>query len=268
MARNEHRRKPKFMSNRIDQIVTMLQSIGEKLRNAQHVMVLTGAGVSAESGIPTFRDAQTGLWSKFHAEDLATVAGFKRDPALVWNWYAQRRQSALQAQPNAAHLALAEIERRVPAFDLITQNIDGLHQRAGSQRVIEVHGSLARVKCLGHQHILDYWPETDNEVPPRCPTCQSKLRPDVVWFGEWLPEEAWSRARQAVSTCDFFLSIGTSGVVEPVASLMRLAEQQGAAIVINNLEVDIASTPQYYSLNGQAGTILPLIMQATWPDGS
>lgn len=256
------------MSNRINQIVTMLQNLGAKLRNAQHVVVLTGAGVSAESGIPTFRDAQTGLWSKFHAEDLATVEGFKRDPVLVWNWYAQRRQAALQAQPNAAHLALAEIERRVPAFDLITQNIDGLHQRAGSQRVIEIHGSLARVKCLGHQHPLDRWPETEQEVPPRCPTCQSKLRPDVVWFGELLPEEAWSRARRAISACDFFFSIGTSGVVEPVASLARLAERQGATIVLNNLEVEISSTSQCYSLNGPAGTILPLIMQATWPDGS
>lgn len=254
------------MSDRIDQIVAMLQTIGERLRNAQHVTVLTGAGISAESGIPTFRDAQTGLWSKFRAEDLATVAGFKRDPASVWNWYAERRHAALQAQPNAAHLALAEMERRVPAFDLVTQNIDGLHQRAGNQRVIEVHGTLARVKCLGHQHILDYWPEADEDVPPRCPTCRSKLRPDVVWFGELLPEDAWSRALRAANTCDVFLSIGTSGVVEPVASLMREAERRGATIVINNLEVEISSTQQHYRLNGKAGTILPLIMQATWPD--
>jgi NAD-dependent deacetylase len=157
------------------------------------------------------------------------------------------------------------MERRVPAFDLITQNIDGLHQRAGSQRVIEVHGSLARVKCLGHQHKLDYWPETDEEVPPLCPTCRSKLRPDVVWFGELLPVDAWSRALQAARTCDVFFSIGTSGIVEPVASLVRLAEQQGATIVVNNLEVEISSTPQHYYLNGEAGTILPLIIQATWP---
>jgi NAD-dependent deacetylase len=253
------------MSDRIDQIVAMLQDLGEKMRGARHVTVVTGAGVSAESGIPTFRDAQTGLWSRFRAEDLATVEGFRRDPALVWNWYAERRKFALQAQPNAAHLALAEMERRVPAFDLITQNIDGLHQRAGSQRVIEVHGSLARVKCLGHQHKLDYWPETDEEVPPLCPTCRSKLRPDVVWFGELLPVDAWSRALQAARTCDVFFSIGTSGIVEPVASLVRLAEQQGATIVVNNLEVEISSTPQHYYLNGEAGTILPLIIQATWP---
>lgn len=254
------------MADRIDQIVKMLQEIGARLRSAQQVTVLTGAGVSAESGIPTFRDAQTGLWSHFKAEDLATVAGFQRDPASVWKWYAERRQSALQAQPNAAHLALAEMERRVPVLKLISQNIDGLHQRAGSQQVIEVHGSLTRVKCLNHHHVLEYWPETDKDVPPLCPTCQSKLRPDVVWFGELLPEEAWSRALAAASACDVFFSIGTSGIVEPVASLVRLAEQQGAAIVINNLEVEISSTQQRFCLNGAAGTILPLIMQATWPE--
>lgn len=254
------------MSDRITQIVAMLQAIGERVRGAQHVTVLTGAGISAESGIPTFRDAQTGLWSKFRSEDLATVAGFRRDPASVWNWYAERRQSALQAQPNVAHLALAEIERRAPAFDLITQNIDGLHQRAGSQRVIEVHGSLVRVKCLAHQHPLDYWPEIEGDVPPLCPTCQSKLRPDVVWFGELLSEKVWSRALRAAGTCDVFFSIGTSGVVEPVASLVRVAEKQGATIIINNLEVDTSATQQCFCLNGEAGTILPLIIQATWPD--
>jgi NAD-dependent deacetylase len=254
------------MSDRIDQIIAMLQGIGESLRGAQRVTVLTGAGISAESGIPTFRDTQTGLWSNFKAEDLATVEGFKRDPASVWNWYAERRKFALTAQPNAAHLALAEIERRVPTFDLITQNIDGLHQRAGNKRVTEVHGSLARVKCFDHGHLLDYWPEIDKDLPPLCPTCQSKLRPDVVWFGELLPEDAWGRALHAASACDVFFSIGTSGTVEPAASLVRLAEKQGATTVINNLEVEISSTQQCYCLNGPAGTILPLIMQATWPD--
>lgn len=254
------------MTDRIDRIIEMLREIGERLRSAQHVTVLTGAGISAESGIPTFRDAQTGLWSRFSAEELATLEGFKRDPASVWNWYAERRQAALGVQPNAAHLALAEIERRAPAFDLITQNIDGLHQRAGNQRVIEVHGSLARVKCLEHGHTLDSWPETGRDVPPLCTICQSKLRPDVVWFGELLPEEAWSRALQAASACDIFFSIGTSGTVEPAASLVRLAGQHGAAIVVNNLEVEISSTRQCYYLNGQAGTILPLIIQATWQE--
>jgi NAD-dependent deacetylase len=227
--------------------------------------VLTGAGVSAESGIPTFRDAQTGLWSHFKAEDLATERGFQNDPVTVWNWYAERRKVALKAQPNAAHQALTEIERRVPVFDLITQNIDGLHQRAGSQRVIEIHGSLTRVKCFAHQHPLDYWPDSDGEIPPLCPRCQSKLRPDVVWFGETLPEDAWSRAISAVSACDVFFSIGTSGTVEPAASLVRLAERHGATVVVNNLEVELALHGQHYYLNGQAGIILPLVVQATWP---
>lgn len=259
--------KRERMADRIDQIITMLQEIGAKLCTAQHVTVLTGAGIPAESGLPTFRDAQTGLWSSFRVEDLATAAGFQRDPATVWNWYAQRRQSALQAQPNAAHLALAEIEQRVPTFDLITQNVDGLHQRAGSQRVIEVHGSLARVKCFANRHTFAFWPEADGEVPPVCPTCQSKLRPDVVWFGELLPEEAWGRALEASSTCDIFFAIGTSGRVEPAASLARLAEGQGATRVINNLEVETSATRQCYYLNGPAATIMPLIVQATWPSG-
>lgn len=255
------------MTERIDQIATMLQEIGAHIRVAQHVTALTGAGISAESGLPTFREAQSGLWSRFQVEDLASMAGFQRDPATVWNWYAQRRQSALQAQPNAAHLALGEIERRVPLFDLITQNIDGLHQRAGSQRVIEVHGSLARVKCLAHEHIFTSWPQTAGTLPPLCPHCQSTLRPDVVWFGEILPEKTWREAVQASSTCDVFLSIGTSGSVEPAASLARLAEERGAILVINNLEVDIATTGQCYTLNGPAGTLLPLIVQAAWPTG-
>jgi NAD-dependent deacetylase len=253
------------MTDRIDQIVTMLQEIGTHLRAAQHVTALTGAGISAESGLPTFRDAETGLWSRFQVEDLATVTGFQRDPATVWNWYAHRRQSALQAQPNAAHLALAELERRVPLFDLITQNIDGLHQRAGSQRVIEVHGSLARVKCLAHAHTFTSWPEARDEVPPLCPHCQSALRPDVVWFGEMLPEKAWGQALQASGTCDIFLSIGTSGTVEPAVSLVRLAEERGVILVMNNLEVDISASRGCYSLNGPAGTLVPLLVQTAWP---
>lgn len=253
----------------IDQTtLAMLDAIAEKVRSAQHIVVLTGAGISAESGMPTFRNAQTGLWSNFRVEDLATVDGFRRDAASVWNWYAERHAQALQNYPNPGHLALAEIERRVPAFDLITQNIDGLHQRAGSQRVIEIHGSLARVKCFDHQHMLEYWPEPEPgaEVPPRCPRCQSKLRPDVVWFGEMLDEEVWLRAIQAMSTCDLFFSIGTSGVVEPAASLVKKAERLRAAVVINNLEVKTLSTHRRYQLNGSAGVLFPLIVEAAWPE--
>lgn len=249
-----------------DTTLAILQKVAERLRDASHVVVLTGAGISAESGIPTFRDAQTGLWSTFRVEDLATIEGFRRDPITVWNWYAERRKQALQKHPHPGHLALVEIERHVPAFHLITQNIDGLHQRAGNQQVIELHGSLARVKCLGHQHVLDSWPEAGAEIPPRCPRCQSKLRPDVVWFGELLPEEAWSRARQAVHTCDLFFSIGTSGVVEPAASLVQEAERCRAAVVINNLEVEPLFTEQRSHLNGPAGTLLPLMVQTAWPD--
>lgn len=243
------------------------QGLIEALRRARSILVLTGAGISAESGMPTFRDPETGLWSSFNVEETATVIGFRRDPVRVWNWYAQRRIQALQAHPNAGHLALVSMERQTPAFLLVTQNIDGLHQRAGNQQVVELHGNLARVKCLGHQHIIDSWPEENGEeVPPRCPHCRSRLRPDVVWFGEMLPQAAWSQARQAARQCDVFFSIGTSGTVEPAASLLQTAERAGATIVINNLEVEPSTSQHRYHLQGQAGKLLPLLVQATWPD--
>ncbi|MBO0784339.1 MAG: NAD-dependent deacylase [Ktedonobacteraceae bacterium] len=244
------------------------QGLVETLRQARSVLVLTGAGISAESGLPTYRNAETGLWSNVHVEDLATVTGFRRNPPLVWNWYAERRVPALQALPNAGHLALAEMERRVPTFVLITQNIDGLHQRAGSLRVIELHGSLGRVKCLGYQHVFEGWPATGEDVPPRCPQCRSRLRPDVVWFGESLPQEAWSQAKQAAKRCDVFFSIGTSGMVEPAAGLLQTAERAGATIIVNNLEVEPLTSPHRYQLNEQAGELLPWLVQAVWPDSS
>jgi NAD-dependent deacetylase len=155
----------------------------------------------------------------------------------------------------------------VPAFALITQNVDGLHQRAGSQHVIELHGSLARAKCLGHQHVLD-WPQTSQEVPPRCSLCRSRLRPDVVWFGEALSQDAWRQAKQAAMQCDVFFSLGTSGVVEPAAGLLHVAERAGATIIVNNLEVEPLASRRRYHLNGRAGELLPQLIQAAWPDVS
>jgi NAD-dependent deacetylase len=244
------------------------QGLVEALRRARSVLILTGAGISAESGLSTYRNVETGLWSNVNVEDLATVTGFRRNPPLVWNWYAERRVQALRAHPNAGHLALARMERRIPTITLITQNIDGLHQRAGSQRVIELHGSLGRVKCLGYQHVFDGWPATGEEVPPRCPQCRSRLRPDVVWFGESLPQEAWSQAKQAARRCDVFFSIGTSGIVEPAAELLRTAEQAGATIIVNNLEVEPLTSQNRYQINGRAGELLPLLVQMVWPDSS
>src|SRR5262245_44517158 len=156
------------------------------LRGARRVAVLTGAGMSAESGIPTFRDALTGWWAQFRPEELATPEAFLRDPELVWRWYRMRRQRLREVEPNPGHLALAELPRRVPRLTLITQNVDGLHQRAGSGDVIELHGNLSRVKCHAQHHPAEHF--VDEDAVPRCDRCGSPLRPDVVWFGELLPE--------------------------------------------------------------------------------
>lgn len=227
-----------------------------RLRQAKHVAVLTGAGISAESGVPTFRDAQTGLWATYSPEELATPQAFRRNPKLVWEWYAWRRELVSQAQPNPGHVALAELERCVPAFTLITQNVDGLHQRAGSHNVIELHGNINRTKCFKEGIIVDAWPPT-TETPPPCPRCGSYLRPDVVWFGENLPPQALEAAVAAAHTCDVFLSIGTSGIVHPAASLPFYALQTGATLVeINPDETPLTSSANYV-LTGPAGQILP-----------
>lgn len=229
------------------------------LRTARHVAVLTGAGISAESGIPTFRDAQTGLWSHFDPEELASPAGFARNPALVWRWYAERRVKACAAQPNPAHYALAELTKHVPILTLMTQNIDGLHQRAGSPHVTELHGSLHRARCMADGSVHHTW-NYDEELP-RCPNCGAMLRPDVVWFGEMLPRRALETSWQAALDCNVFMSIGTSGVVEPAASLPRVALGRGATVLILNLEQTTAARPPLFTINGKAGEVLPRLVR-------
>ena len=235
-------------------------SLLQALRCARHVTVLTGSGISAESGVPTFRDAQTGLWSKFKPEELATRGAFQRNPKLVWEWYAWRRELVAQAEPNPGHLALVELERRVSGFTLITQNVDGLHQRAGSRDVVELHGNITRVKCFEEDLVVPTWRETD-ETPPLCPRCGGRLRPDVVWFGEMLPADAIDRAVAASQSCNVFLSIGTSTLVHPAAALPFEALQHKAVVV----EINPCSTPlttrARYALRGTAGQVLPHLLQ-------
>jgi NAD-dependent deacetylase len=235
-----------------------------QVRAAQHIAVLTGAGVSAESGLPTFRDAMTGLWATYRPEELATRAAFQHNPELVWNWYAWRRDLVLNARPNPGHIALAELQRRVPRLTLITQNVDNLHQLAGSQNVIELHGNLRRVKCFDNDHIVDDW-QADTRTPPHCPECGSLLRPDVVWFGETLPPLALDQAREAARHCDLFFSIGTSGQVEPAASLPRLAMNHGATVVIMNPDQEGSVRPGLIRIAAAAGVALPALVQAAWP---
>jgi NAD-dependent deacetylase len=232
------------------------------LAQARSIVVMTGAGISAESGIPTFRDALTGLWSRFRPEDLATEEAFRRDPRTVWDWYAWRREQVAHVAPNAGHRALARLEQRAThrgaEFLLVTQNVVGLHGAAGSRRLVVLDGNIRRVKCLGAGHPAQAWPVDLH--PPPCPTCGSPLRPDVVWFGEMLPEGALEHAIAASGACDVFLCVGTSGLVEPAASLPRVALQAGAFVV----EVKPDRTPltahASLALAGAAGAILPLLV--------
>lgn len=234
------------------------------LRAARRIGVLTGAGISAESGIPTFRDAQTGLWARFRPEELATAEAFRLDPQLVWDWYAWRRGLVAGAVPNAGHLALARLEGLVPALRLVTQNVDGLHQRAGSVDVVELHGNIHRSKCFAEDVVVEAVPET-GERPPRCPRCGAHLRPDVVWFGEALPSQALERAEAAARTSDVFLTIGTSGAVFPAAQLPVTARQAGATVVEVNRDPTPLTRVASFSLLGPAGTILPALVDAAWP---
>ena len=220
------------------------------------VVALTGAGISAESGIPTFRGAE-GLWRTFRPQDLATPAAFRRDPELVWEWYDWRRQRIAPCEPNAAHLTLAEMEATLADFTLITQNVDGLHQAAGNRRVLELHGNIWRVRCMACD-----WSGEDRRVPlpqlpPRCPRCTGLLRPDVVWFGESLPQGVLTAAWEAAAGCQWMLVIGTSAVVYPAAALPEIACRNGAHL----LECNVSPTPLTPMadevLGGPAGEELP-----------
>lgn len=236
------------------------------LSSAGRVAALTGSGISAESGIPTFREAQTGLWRRYRPEELATSQAFRRDPRLVWEWYTWRRELVANARPNPGHLALAQMETHIPDFTLITQNVDGLHQRAGSgleRPVIELHGSLQRSKCFEEGRLVETW-EEDGEIPPRCPSCGGYLRPDVVWFGETLPPGALHAAQETASTCEIFFSIGTSTLVEPAASLPFIAAHSGALVVeVNPQETPLTKNVEYV-LAGPAGEVLPALVGAVW----
>jgi len=235
------------------------------LRQAQKVAALTGAGISKESGIPTFREAQTGLWAKYDPQQLATPQAFQRDPRLVWEWYQWRRALIAQAEPNPGHRALALLAGLVPKFTLITQNVDGLHRLAGSPQVIELHGDITRTKCSECGQIARDRIEQDNPLP-RCPACNGLLRPDVVWFGESLPGDALEAAFQAARQADVFLSIGTSALVEPAASLPMIALQAGAVLVEINPETTPISQLSHYTLSGPSGQILPHLIRQAWPE--
>ncbi len=227
----------------------------ETLAAAREVVAFTGAGVSAESGVPTFRGPD-GIWSKFKPEELASMEAFMRNPALVWEWYAHRRSIITGVSPNPGHIALATMESLIPRLTIVTQNIDNLHRRAGSSHIYELHGNIERSYCM---HCGKPYP--DVTVPergsvPRC-ACGGTIRPDVVWFGEMLPEDQWEGAVAATTTADIFFSIGTSAVVYPAASLPSLAARSGARVVEINPDPTPLTDRVDWFLQGPSGTILP-----------
>jgi NAD-dependent deacetylase len=243
----------------------MMDRIAEaarRLAKCRLVAVLTGAGVSKESGIPTFREAQEGLWAQYDPMVLATEAGYLANPAMVWQWYDYRFGMVEQAQPNPGHRAIAELEQVLPQVVVVTQNIDGLHQAAGSTDVVELHGSIRSFKCLTGRHTgftrTSFANQT--EIPPRCPRCGDLLRPDVVWFGELLPGEAINRAYDLAAACDAMLVVGTSGVVQPAASLPFIAHHAGAPVIDVNPERDEISDAADFFLEGRGGEILPRLL--------
>lgn len=235
----------------------------QRLRNARRVAALTGAGVSQESGLRTFRDAQTGLWAQYRPEELASPEAFRRDPKLVWDWYAWRREAVKAVRPNPGHYALAQLEKRIPEFILITQNVDGLHRMAGSQNLLELHGNIQRVRCAECYTFTEIW-DDDTEAVPRCRECGGLLRPDVVWFGESLPRDQLEAAVEAARGCEIFFSIGTSGVVQPAASLAFAAHNRGALVVEVNAEPTPLTSRADYVLQGKSGEILPGLVDAVW----
>jgi NAD-dependent deacetylase len=236
--------------------MTISDQLKAQIQTARSVCVLTGAGISAESGVPTFR-GEEGLWKRFRPEELANFQAFIRNPDLVWEWYAYRRKLIHEVKPNAGHYALVEIERSVKDFMLVTQNVDNLHQRAGSKSVVELHGNIERSYCIDcGERVSDPVPDRQGGTP-RCAACGGLIRPDVVWFGEMLPVEAFSRAEKSARQCDLFLCVGTSAVVYPAASLPYTALDHGAFVVQINREHTELSSRAQETLLGPAGEILP-----------
>jgi NAD-dependent deacetylase len=229
------------------------------LRDAVHVCVLTGAGVSAESGVPTFRDAQQGLWAEYDPLQLATPEAFAENPALVWQWYAWRRKLVAEVEPNPGHIALAQLADIVPHLTLVTQNVDGLHQRAGSEDVIEFHGNIFANRCFDEGCVVE---SVGDGEPPRCPGCGGFVRPGVVWFGEAIPEQARDASFAAAAGCDIFLSVGTSALVYPAAGLIEIARENGAVTVEINPEPTMQAATFDFVLADTSGSVLPKLLES------
>lgn len=235
-----------------------LEDAAGRLARAERVLVLTGAGISAESGVPTFR-GPNGLWRDFRPEDLATPEAFDRDPRLVWEWYEWRREGISPVRPNRAHLAVAQLEQRTPGFLLATQNVDGLHAQAGSRRMVELHGSIWRLRCTACQRVREDRQVPLPALPPRC-ECGALARPDVVWFGEVVPSAALERAFAAAREAQVVLVVGTSSLVYPAAALPRHAIDAGSFVIEVNQEETPLSSVAHVSFRGKAAELVPALV--------
>jgi NAD-dependent deacetylase len=236
----------------------MKDTVRQWVREARRIVLLTGAGMSAESGVPTFRDAQTGLWAKFRPEELATEEAFRAQPAMVWDWYAMRREMIARVAPNAGHRAVAAFQQRHPGrLTVATQNVDGLHQRAGSPGVLALHGNIAEDRWLDPPRACCDPGRLQDGHPPRCPACGNLRRPAVVWFGEMLPVDVLAAAEQAAAACDLMLVVGTSGLVYPAAGLARAT--QGRVVIVNP-EPSALDDAADAVLAGTSALLLPFLL--------
>jgi NAD-dependent deacetylase len=246
-----------------------IEQVAHVLKHAQSIMVLTGAGMSAESGVPTFRDALTGLWAKYNPQELATPEAFRANPKLVWDWYSFRRGLVANAQPNPGHIAIAQLQQLKPNFSLITQNVDELHEQAGSTHVVHLHGKIAETKCffdcqgsptLVDIRTLDY---SEEATPPACPHCGRWLRPNVVWFNERLPIAELEFANEKAQQCTVMLVIGTSGMVAPASQLPYVAKQFAKATLIEvNPQASTLTSDVDFWLQAPSGEVLPQVLEA------
>lgn len=242
-------------------LVDSLATVRQWVHAAQHLTVLTGAGVSAESGVPTFRDDAGGYWAQFKPEEMASEAGYRSNPSHVWRWYEHRRAQIARVQPNAGHLALAQWAKQHPGrMTLITQNVDGLHQQAGSSDVLSLHGELRKNRWLNRRCALCDLDQPTPGEPPHCPACGNLLRPAVVWFGESLPGATWARAEQAAEECQLMLVVGTSGAVYPAAGLAKIARRTNARVVIINPYASELDSVAHQLIAMPSAQALPLLL--------
>ena len=238
----------------------MLEEVVGKLKNCSKVVVLTGAGISAESGVPTFRGKE-GLWGKFKPEQLASMDAFMSNPKIVWEWYNWRRELIAKVKPNAGHVALVNLENMIAEFTLVTQNVDNLHVLAGSKSILELHGNIYRNKCMDCSALYEDEGDINPERIPTCSLCNGKIRPDIVWFGEMLDSDIINRAFLKAEEAELFFVVGTSALVHPAATLPIVAQQHGAILVEINVERTALSDIVDFHFEGKSGQFLPKLVE-------